>query len=76
MSIENYTRQRKSESCQNNSINEDNSIDVNEVKNTELSEQIRKELSDISARLSSLSSNPSVPIWYQSDDNNVSHEIG
>ncbi|CAH8455282.1 unnamed protein product [Schistosoma mattheei] len=76
LSIENYTRQRKSESCQNNSINEDNSIDVNEVENTELSEQIRKELSDISARLSSLSSNPAVPIWYQSDDNNVSHEIG
>ncbi|CAI2724848.1 unnamed protein product [Schistosoma spindalis] len=76
LSIENYARQRKSESCQNNSINEDNSIDVNQEENIELSEQIRKELSDISARLSSLSVNPSVPIWYQSDDNNVSHEIG
>ncbi|CAH8466722.1 unnamed protein product [Schistosoma rodhaini] len=75
LSIEVNARQRKSESCQNNSINEDNSIDVNQVENIEVSEQIRKGLSDISARLSTLSVNPSVPIWYQSDDNNVSNEI-
>ncbi|CAH8453433.1 unnamed protein product [Schistosoma turkestanicum] len=76
LSLEVHSGQIKSESCQNHSINEDYSSDINEVENTEISERIREELSDISERISILSTNSSLPIQYQSDDIDVSHEIG